>query len=78
MTPPRFRVTLKDDSVWERLDRLNMEAKELARLAEITPGYLSLLISRKRSPSASVRKLIQKALRAEGFDDLFQREPTDE
>ena len=50
---PRLKVKLKAEAVWELLNRLNINQNDLARLAGITSGYLSLLMSGKRCPSVT-------------------------
>ena len=59
----RLKVKLNADAVWELLNRLNMNQNDLARLASITSGYLSLLISGKRCPSSDVRRRLMEAPR---------------
>ncbi len=70
----RRRVRLKAQALWEILDRLNMTQSELARRVGITPGYLSLLVCGRRSPSAALRQRLQDALGVEDFDVLFEME----
>lgn len=70
----RRRVILKAEALWEILDRLNMTQSDLARVVGITPGYISLLIGGKRSPSAAIRQRMQEALGIEDFDVLFAME----
>ena len=53
--PSAPRVWLNPVAVWESLD-------QLARLADISPGHLSLLINGKRSPAPKVRRWLMKAL----------------
>jgi len=64
-------VKLNPDRVWEFLNRLNMSQNELARLAGISSGYLSQLMSGTRCPSAELRRRLMKALGVTDFDDLF-------
>lgn len=61
---------LKPRAVWERLNRLNMTQNELARLAGISSGYLSQLMTGKRHPGPETRRRLLEALAA-SFDDLF-------
>ena len=68
---PRLRVTVNADLVWEYLLRKNMTQRGLAAHAGISAGYLSQLLSGKRSPSATVRRRLQVALRITEFDALF-------
>ena len=73
MTRKRRRRSVKLDAkaVWELLSRLNMTHGELALRAEITPGYLSRLLSGERYPLAEVRERLMAALCVRRFDDLF-------
>ena len=68
---PSSRVKLNPDRVWELLNRLNMSQNELARLAGISSGYLSQLMTGTRCPSAEVRRKLMEVLRVAHFDDLF-------
>ena len=68
---PASRVRLKQRSVWDRLDLLNMSQNELARTVGITSGYLSQLMSGTRCPSAEMRQRLQDVLGFDSFDDLF-------
>lgn len=61
---------LEPHAVWERLNRLNMTQNELARLAGISSGYLSQLMTGKRRPGPGTRRCLLQALEA-AFDDLF-------
>ena len=74
--PPR--VKLRQERVWDLLNRRNMSQNELARLARISSGYLSQLISGKKSPSPAVRRRLQAALGVSEFDDLFLQEKPDD
>lgn len=68
---PSSRVKLNPDRVWEFLNRFNMSQNELARLAGISSGYLSQLMSGTRCPSAELRRRLVEALGVTDFDDLF-------
>ena len=68
---PSSRVRLNPDRVWELLNRLNMTQNELARLAGISSGYLSQLMTGTRRPSAELRRRLMKALGVARFEDLF-------
>ena len=68
---PSSRVKLNPDRVWELLNRLNMSQNELARLAGISSGYLSQLMSGTRCPSAELRRKLMEVLGVTLFDDLF-------
>ncbi|MCY4616968.1 MAG: helix-turn-helix transcriptional regulator [Chloroflexi bacterium] len=72
------RVRLKPEPLWERINRLNISQNELAELADISSGYLSQLISGRKSPSPDVRRRLQAALDIGGFDELFVQEYEDE
>ena len=73
---PRFRVTVNAELVWEYLLRKNMTQRGLASRTGISDGYLSQLLSGKRSPSAAVRRRLQAALRITEFEALFVIEET--
>ena len=68
---PSSRVKLNPDRVWELLNRLNMSQNELARLAGISSGYLSQLMTGTRRPSAELRRRLMEVLDVTRFDDLF-------
>ena len=70
------RVRIKIDTVYEILDRLHMSQSDLARKADLTPGYVSQVMSGKRTPSPHVRRRIQEALGIDDFDELFELEVT--
>ena len=65
-----FATRLEPLAVWERLNRLNIPQNELARLAGISSGYLSQLMTGKRHPGPETRRRLLQVLAAE-FDDLF-------
>ena len=67
----RPRVRLNPEAAWEHLSRRNMTQNELARVAGITSGHLSLLMNGKRSPSPRVRRHLQAALGVTDFAELF-------
>lgn len=72
------RVRLKPVPLWEQISRRNLSQNELASLAGISSGYLSQLISGRKSPSPDVRRRLQKALDITGFDELFVLEYEDD
>ena len=72
--PARQRVELNRDAVWAvwaLLDQLGISQNELARRCGLSPGYLSLLMAGKRSPSPYTRRRRQQALGVSEFEDLF-------
>lgn len=69
--PVAPRVWLNPVAVWELLDRLDLSQNQLARLAGISPGHLSLLMNGKRSPAPAVRRRLMKALGVDDFHALF-------
>lgn len=72
------RVRLRPEPVWEQITQRNISQNELARLARISSGYLSQLISGRKSPSPEVRRRLQAALEISQFDELFVLEYSDE
>ena len=72
--PSAPRVWLNPAAVWELLDRLGISQNQLARLAGISPGHLSLLMNGKRSPAPAVRRRLMKALGVDDFYVLFVME----
>lgn len=72
------RVRLKPEPLWERIGRRNLSQNELAGLAQISSGYLSQLISGRKSPSPEVRRRLQAALNITHFDELFALEYEDD
>ena len=69
--PSAPRVWLNPVAVWELLDQLEISQNQLARLAGISPGHLSLLMNGKRSPAPAVRRRLMKALGVNDFHVLF-------
>ncbi len=65
------RVILNPVAVWELLDQLEISQNQLARLAGISPGHLSLLMNGKRSPAPKVRRRLMRALGVDDFHRLF-------
>ena len=73
--PSRPRVKLIRSAVSELLGLLNLTQTELAQMCGLSPGYFSLLMAGKRSPSPEARRRIQEALGVYDFDRLFTIEP---
>ncbi len=67
----RTLVTLKPEPLWERLAVLGRSQNWLAHEAGISPGYLSMLVNGKRSPSGHLRRRLQQILEVEDFHELF-------
>ena len=65
------RVLLKQEALWDRLDRLNISQNELARMLAISTGHLSRLVNGQRCPSPAMRRRLMEALDCQEFDDLF-------
>ena len=65
-----LQVTLNPVPVWAFLEERDISQNELARLAGISPGYLSQLMIGARGPSPPVRSRLQRVLGLD-FDDLF-------
>jgi transcriptional regulator with XRE-family HTH domain len=64
-------VTLRPDPVWAFLEERGISQNELARLAGISSGYLSQLMSGAAHPSPEVRRRLLRELEIDDFDDLF-------
>lgn len=65
------RVLLKQESLWDRLDRLNISQNELAHMLGISTGHLSRLVNGQRCPSPSMRRKLMEVFDCQEFDDLF-------
>lgn len=65
------RVTLKPAPVWAFLEERDISQNDLARLAGISSGYLSQLMSGRAHPSPPVRQRLLGVLGLTDFDDLF-------
>ena len=76
--PPHPKIKLNRSAVSELLNLLHMTQTQLARRCGLSPGYLSLLMAGKRSPSPEARRRIQEALGVNDFDRLFSMEPAEE
>ena len=76
--PSRPGVKLNRSAFSELLNLLNMSQTALACLAGLSPGYFSLLMAGKRSPSPDTRRWLKQALGVSDFDRLFIIEPPDE
>lgn len=61
-SPHRGRVRLKTEALWDLMTRRNLSQNELARAAETTSGYLSLLMSGKRCASPVMRRRLLRTL----------------
>ena len=68
---PFLKVKLDPHAVWDHLNRHNLTQNDLARLAGLSLGYLSQLISGKRCPSPATRRRLQEVFGEVGFDQLF-------
>ena len=71
------RVRLRDRAVWDYMTRNNVSQNELARLAGLSPSYLSQLIAGLKSPQAGSRRKLLRAMAGTTFDDLFIVERSD-
>lgn len=69
--PVSPRVRLRPEPVWEEITRRNVSQNELARLVDISSGYLFQLLNGRKSPSPEVRRRLQAALDISHFDELF-------
>ncbi len=71
--PPRPKIKLNRSAVSELLNLLNRSQTQLARMCGLSPGYLSLLMAGKRSPSPDARRRIQEALGGERLRPAVHR-----
>ena len=74
----RIVVRLDTAAVWKRLALLNRSQNWLAREIGVSPGYVSMLVNKGRSPSGRIRRRMLKALEVTEFQDLFRLEERDE
>ena len=63
----------QNQKVYAQLERLNMSQNRLADLSGLTSGYLSMLLTGKRSASPDARRRIQQVLGAD-FNVIFEME----
>ena len=75
---PGSRVLVRAEVVWDHLNRRHIAQHEFAGLVGMKPGYLSQVLSGKRSPSASKRRQLQEELGIDDFDELFYMERDDD
>ena len=75
---PGSRVLVRPEAVWDHLHRRHMAQHEFAKLVGMNPGYLSQVLSGKRSPSARRRRRLQEELGIDDFDELFFVERDDD
>ena len=73
MKPKRrsVKVKLRQEMVWELLDRLGISQNELARRSGLSRGYMSQLMRGERSPSPGARRRLMRVLGVDDFDTLF-------
>ena len=74
----RTVVRLDTAALWERLALLNRSQNWLAREIGVSPGYVSMLVNKGRTPSGRVRRRMLKALGLNDFNQLFRLEVTDD
>lgn len=67
---PRFRIRphVRDD-----IARLNVSHRRLARLCQISSGYMTQVLNGDRYPGPRVRERIMAALPDVEFDALFEQ-----
>ena len=75
---PGSRVLVRPEVVWNHLHRRHLAQREFAKLVDMNPGYLSQVLSGKRSPSARRRRRLQEELGIDDFDELFYVETDDD
>ena len=74
----RTVVRLDTAALWERLTLLNRSQNWLAREIGVSPGYISMLVNGRRSPSGRIRRRMLKALGVDRFENLFNKEDADD
>ena len=65
------RVYLRAENVWDRLNRLNLSQNDLARLLEVSSGYVSRMLNGRRCPSPSMRRRLMRILDSTEFEEFF-------
>ncbi len=70
----RTVVRLNTAALWERLSQLNRSQNWLAREIGVSPGYVSMLVNGRRTPSGRIRRRMLKVLRVTDFKHLFDME----
>ena len=73
-----FKVRLRADTVWRRLEELSRSQTWLAHEIGVSPSYVSLLVAGLRRPSGELRRRMQEVLDVEDFYDLFTLEIEDD
>lgn len=68
----RMRARLKREIVEVYLLRRNLSQNWLARRLDISSGYISQLLTGRRSPSPRLRARIMEYFKDHDFDDLFE------
>ena len=66
------RVKLKSSVIRNLLIRRHKSQNWLAMRAGVTSGYMSQLMTGTRFPSPVVTQKLQKAMRVDEFDEIFE------
>ncbi len=70
----RPRVRIRTQRVYELLEQRNLSQNQLAELVGVSSGYMSMLLTGRRSPSGAARRRIQEALGVTEFVEIFELE----
>ena len=74
----RTGVRLDAAALGRRLSLLGRSQNWLAREVGISPGYMSMLANGERSPSGRIRRRMQKALGVTNYQELCDKEDSNE
>ncbi len=70
----RPHVGIRTQRVYELLEKLNMSQNQLAELVGVSSGYMSMLLTGRRSASGAVRRRMQEVLGVIEFGEIFELE----
>ena len=74
----RPHVRIRTQRVYELLEKLNMSQNQLAELMGVSSGYMSMLLTGRRSPSGAARRRMQEVLGVIEFGEIFELEKVDD
>ncbi len=73
----RFRVYVRREAFDREMAVRNISQNGLAGAMGVSSGYMSQLLSGKRSPSPVIRQRLQQFLQIDEFDAIFRIEGKD-